>query len=112
MLEPFFKEEFPSCFDAMVEIIDQAVEALRREGWVFSDHESCMRLCLEEALVNAISHGNEGDIQRKVRLEMYGYDRECRIKVFDEGQGFKPEDVSMPAVEQLGGRGVFTNYVL
>jgi len=59
--EPFFKEEFTSSFDAMTEVLDRAVEAIKARGWVGPGQEARTRLCLEEALVNAVRHGNKGD---------------------------------------------------
>ena len=103
---PFFQEEFHSTFDAMAEILDKAVDALRDGCWILPEQEACTRLCLEEALVNAVRHGNEGDKDRKVCLELEAQDDRCCIRVYDEGTGFLPERVDLPSADQLGGRGI------
>jgi serine/threonine-protein kinase RsbW len=68
------------------------------------------RLALEEALVNAIRHGNRGDPSRRVRVRLQvGPDR-VLAEVEDEGEGFGPARVPDPrAPENLGrpgGRGL------
>jgi serine/threonine-protein kinase RsbW len=78
--------------------IERALKAFR-----FDDRDIfSIKLALEEALVNAIKHGNQMDRAKKVRIS-------CRINVdrfdihiADEGKGFDPDDVPDPmAVENL-----------
>ena len=61
-----------------------------------------IRLALEEALVNAIKHGNQMDRSKQVRISYsVGPDR-FEVHITDEGPGFDPEDVPDPtAVENL-----------
>jgi serine/threonine-protein kinase RsbW len=61
-----------------------------------------IRLALEEALVNAIKHGNNLDKSKKVHIA-YGVDEQrFDIRIRDEGPGFDPQDVPDPtAVENL-----------
>lgn len=103
---PFFTEQFPSRFEAMSAALDRAVLALRSRGWLSPRDEPCARLCLEEALVNAIRHGNKCDEQSQVRLELDESADTCTIRVYDEGEGFLPEQVELPGGDQLGGRGI------
>ena len=70
-----------------------------------------IRLCLEEALINAIKYGNKLDKNTKVYLSVE-YDREAvRIVVEDKGQGFNPKSIrSCISDENLlnnCGRGVY-----
>ena len=102
----FFEEEFPSTMDSMTPVLDRAVAALAGRGWVHPDQECRARLCLEEALVNAVRHGNCCDARRKVRLEIADMSETCRIRVYDEGVGFNLEQVREPTKDQMGGRGI------
>ncbi len=102
----FFHEEFPSTFEAMTVTLDHAVAALLREGWIQKDHEPCTRLCLEEALVNAVRHGNDNDANRTVKLSLADEGECCTIRVRDEGGGFCVDQVAFPETEQMGGRGI------
>jgi anti-sigma regulatory factor (Ser/Thr protein kinase) len=102
----FFDQQFPSTFESMADVLSKAMDALLHHRWISSGSNACTRLCLEEALVNAIRHGNQCDPNRMVRLEMLGNGEMCTIRVRDEGAGFSPEEVKLPDCDQLGGRGV------
>jgi serine/threonine-protein kinase RsbW len=61
-----------------------------------------IRLALEEALVNAIKHGNGFDRTKKVAIRYTIQPGRFHINITDEGHGFDPEDVPDPtAVENL-----------
>jgi serine/threonine-protein kinase RsbW len=61
-----------------------------------------VRLALEEALVNAIKHGNQMDRSKSVRISYRLLGNRFEIQITDEGQGFDPSDVPDPtAVENL-----------
>ncbi len=102
-----FKAEFLSSIEAMAEVLEQAVDCMVQGRCLRDKDVQRLRLCLEEALVNAVQHGNQGDAQRKVRIEIAEQmDKACRIRIFDEGGGFVPENIRKPEGEQMGGRGV------
>src|SRR5216684_3170056 len=61
-----------------------------------------IKLALEEALVNAIKHGNNFDRNKKVRIAYSVNSERFDICITDEGNGFDPSDVPDPtAVENL-----------
>jgi serine/threonine-protein kinase RsbW len=59
-----------------------------------------VRLALEEALVNAIKHGNRMDPQKKVYIGCWISVERVRIHIQDEGGGFRLEDVPDPTAEE------------
>jgi len=61
-----------------------------------------IKLALEEAMVNAIKHGNQMDRSKMVHIR-YGIEADrFTILIADEGKGFDPADVPDPvAVENL-----------
>ncbi|MGD1277350.1 MAG: ATP-binding protein [Tepidisphaeraceae bacterium] len=69
-----------------------------------------VRLALEEALANAIKHGNRLDRGKKVRVEAEVTPRQIRIVIEDEGGGFERSSVPDPTtranLEKTGGRGI------
>jgi len=69
-----------------------------------------IKLALEEALVNAIKHGNQMDRGKKVHISFQVSPERFEIKIADEGQGFDPEDVPDPMapenLERPCGRGL------
>jgi serine/threonine-protein kinase RsbW len=76
-----------------------------------SDHDVwSVRLALEEALVNAIKHGNQLDPGKKVHISYRFLADRLEIRITDEGPGFDPEDVPDPTaaenLERPCGRGL------
>jgi serine/threonine-protein kinase RsbW len=69
----------------------------------FSDHDIFgIRLALEEALINAIKHGNQMDRSKLVRIAYHVFPERFEIHITDEGAGFDPCEVPDPtAVENL-----------
>lgn len=59
-----------------------------------------VRLALEEALVNAIKHGNGMDPEKQVHISWHIDDDSVRVEIEDEGPGFRPEDVPDPTAEE------------
>jgi serine/threonine-protein kinase RsbW len=70
-----------------------------------------IKLAVEEALVNAIKHGNQLDPTKHFRVAYNIDDKHFDITIYDEGPGFSPEDVPDPREEcnldRPCGRGVF-----
>ncbi len=68
-----------------------------------NDHDVfSIRLALEEALVNAIKHGNQLDRAKKVHVAYRFLADRFEVHITDEGPGFDPSDVPDPtAVENL-----------
>lgn len=90
--------------------IQEAIEN-RLRSQLFSDKDIfCIKLALEEAIVNAIKHGNQMDRNKKVRIAYSISAERFDALIADEGPGFDPDDVPDPtAVENLErpcGRGV------
>lgn len=52
-----------------------------------------IRLCLEEALINAMKYGNQLKKELKVRLTVEVDPKEVRLTVADQGQGFDPKKI-------------------
>jgi serine/threonine-protein kinase RsbW len=83
--------------------------ALKRHQ--FEDREIfSIKLALEEALVNAIKHGNQLDRGKRVHIAYRISAERFEVHITDEGPGFDPDDVPDPmAVENLerpSGRGL------
>lgn len=98
-----------SRFDQVAKVQDVIVEAARGHG--FDDSALfAIKLSLEEALTNAIKHGNKMDPHKQVAVEFQVSDDLVRIDITDQGQGFHPESVPDPTLdenlEKPCGRGV------
>ncbi len=99
----------PSAYTAGKTLIDQLLNQLHQAQW--NEHEIFgVHLAVEEALVNAIRHGNGLDESKNVRVLCKLSRERLWIQISDEGRGFDPLCLPDPtACENLEapcGRGV------
>lgn len=59
-----------------------------------------IKLAMEEAVVNAIKHGNRFDRDKKVHIRYVCNGKTLKIVIRDEGQGFNPRDVPDPTAPE------------
>lgn len=88
---------------------EQIEDLLKAQEFAEKDIFS-IRLALEEALVNAIKHGNAMDRSKKVHIAFRVERERFDIRITDEGRGFDPADVPDPTafenLERPCGRGL------
>jgi serine/threonine-protein kinase RsbW len=99
----------PSAYAAGKSVIDQLLAALRRAQW--TEHEIFgVHLAVEEALVNAIRHGNGLDENKLVHVRFRLAPERLWVEIIDEGTGFDPDQLPDPTeidnIECPCGRGV------
>jgi serine/threonine-protein kinase RsbW len=101
--------ELPSERGASRLITEDLLEQLGVHGWSPSDIFA-IHLAAEEAIVNAIVHGNKLDPGKVVRVACVVSPTVARIEVADEGSGFDPSSVPDCRLEDRldapNGRGV------
>lgn len=104
-----FDETIPSELDAAERIQDRIIALVEQHGFTARDVFG-MRLALEEAIVNAIKHGNRMDPDKSVQIHCEVDDARAFVRVEDEGPGFNPTDIPDPTAEENlekpGGRGI------
>lgn len=102
-------QRIPSERGAGQDIAEEILAALREAEWDEKDIFG-VRLSLEEALVNAIIHGNRLDNQKSVTVDCKMSTEKLWIEITDEGPGFHPEEVPDPTapenLERPCGRGI------
>lgn len=85
------------------------LDAARKHHFQGAD-QFAIKLALEEALANAIKHGNASDPAKRIVFEFEVDPERVRFSVEDEGGGFDPADVPDPTLdenlEKPSGRGV------
>jgi len=96
---PWTEEVLPTRLDIIPEAETAVLSALEDLGYD-EDHWFAVRLALEEALVNAMKHGNRMDPSRKVRMAYRIAPDRVDIRVRDEGQGFNPQGVPDPTTDE------------
>src|SRR5262245_41610089 len=73
-------------------VLEELLHQLQTREW-FEHDIFGIHLAMEEALVNAIKHGNRHDLSKSVRVACQVSRDKVRIEIADEGPGFKPEKV-------------------
>lgn len=73
-------------------ILDELLEQLGAHGWSPSDIFA-IQLASEEAITNAIVHGNQLDPAKRVQVSCAVTAELARIEVEDQGVGFDPAQV-------------------
>lgn len=91
------------------ELIRQVVGRLESDCWG-EDSLFAVHMALEEAVMNAIKHGNKRDVSKQVHVSVRCSGDQLSMKVRDEGEGFVPCDVPDPTedcnLDKPCGRGV------
>jgi serine/threonine-protein kinase RsbW len=104
-----FHGKIPSDTAKGREVQERIVGTMEQRGFSPRDVFG-VRLALEEALVNAIKHGNKMDLEKTVHVDWWVSDNHVRIEIEDEGKGFDVGDVPDPTDEENldkpGGRGI------
>lgn len=77
---------------------------------VSADNFKRVYLCISEAVINSIEHGNKNDKNKTVSVEVHCNDAELKVIVKDEGEGFDITSLFDPTVgnniKRESGRGI------
>ncbi len=84
---------------ALAQVENRILRSAGRFGYHASDRFA-IKLALEEALANAIKHGNCCDPTKRVKVDYHIDSRMARISIEDEGCGFNPGSVPDPTIEE------------
>lgn len=99
----------PSSLSAGRAVQKQILDDVRRNG-VEGNAFFAINLALEEALTNAIRHGNRLDPGKRVHIEAEVTPQRVEILIEDEGPGFDraniPDPTASENLEKCSGRGI------
>ncbi|WP_164100990.1 ATP-binding protein [Candidatus Laterigemmans baculatus] len=91
------------------ELVSGLLAAMQEYAWPAAELFH-VQLAYEEAIVNAIRHGNEFAADKTVQVRLSCTADEVRIEIADMGPGFDPDSLPDPRAEDRlevpGGRGV------
>jgi serine/threonine-protein kinase RsbW len=103
-------DKIPSRLDIIPDFIFGLTEKLKSLALAEKDAFN-IKLSLEEALVNAIKHGNRLNPDLCVEVMLEATDERIEITVRDQGQGFNVVSIADPTapenLKKSSGRGVF-----
>jgi serine/threonine-protein kinase RsbW len=92
-------------------IVENAIDEATTILGISQDSYGKIMVSTMEAVNNAILHGNKSDPTKIVNIDISFKSRALKIKVVDEGPGFRPENIPDPTIpkniEALNGRGVY-----
>ena len=101
--------EFASSLEKAREVELAILGACEQQRFTESD-VFAIKLSLEEALVNAVKHGNKLDPAKRVRVMYHVNEQRADITIEDQGQGFNPACLPDPTadenLEMCSGRGI------
>jgi len=101
----------PSDLSYVIGVNYQISNLLKEFGFPPQDTRVNIPLACDEAITNAIIHGNRSDAAKKVNIQVYVSPNRFRIRVRDEGEGFDLARVADPtrgdALLRPSGRGVY-----
>ena len=99
----------PNNTETAREVQERIIGLMEQNAWPMRECFG-VRLALEEAMVNAIKHGNRMEPDKQVFIACELTAEEITVVIEDQGEGFKPEDVPDPTddenLENPGGRGI------
>ena len=92
-------------------IVEKAIDEMINEIGISQDSYGKILVSTLEAVNNAIQHGNLSNGDKNVKVDISYSEKNLKIKVTDEGNGFalsKVPDPTIPEnIETLNGRGIF-----
>jgi serine/threonine-protein kinase RsbW len=92
-------------------IVENAIDETTNEIGITQDNYGKILVSTLEAVNNAIIHGNKSNPEKIVDIEIAFKSNNLKIKITDEGIGFRPEEIKDPTMpenrEALNGRGIF-----
>jgi serine/threonine-protein kinase RsbW len=94
-----FDARIPSIAAEGKKVVEQLLEQLNWHEW--QEHDIFgVHLAMEEAVVNAIKHGNQDDASKFVDVVIRLNKEEVHLQVTDQGDGFVPSEVPDPTDDE------------
>lgn len=88
-------------------LVERFVEEICDENYISGSYFGNIMLAMEEAVKNAIVHGNRQDTAKQVIVTCERKRGEICFTVEDEGEGFDPAAVPSPLDSDEAGKGIF-----
>lgn len=91
--------------------VEKFIDAIFKENSLNRVHFNRVILCVSEAVINSIEHGNKNDTNKTVTIEVNCDLENIDVKIEDEGSGFDLKEVENPTtknnVKKESGRGIY-----
>ena len=94
-----FEVAIPSDYESGQAVVERIMKVVGTSR--FSTRDAfAIRLSVDEAVTNAIKHGNRLSPDKTVRVGFRLDDRGVWVEIEDQGPGFRPEDVPDPTADE------------
>mgnify|MGYP001573662899 FL=1 len=100
-----FEKDMPSELYYKERMIERLTQVLKAQGYLSRADAKKIHLALDEAIMNALKHGNDFQSGKRVRFRLYADASRWALVVEDEGKGFTA-DVARTAMAGAGERKV------
>ena len=91
--------------------VEKLIDELAAEYKISSEVYGNILIAILEGVNNAVLHGNKNDASKNVKIEFAIEEKEFKVKIQDEGEGFDYANVPDPTapenIENINGRGIF-----
>lgn len=92
-------------------LVEKAIDELSLELDLSDEVYGNVLVATMEATNNAIIHGNHSNPEKEVKIEIDLFEKELRVLIEDQGEGFDHMNVPDPTapenLEKINGRGIF-----
>ncbi len=104
-------ESFPSDQNKRKEIIDSLCHKIVKSPVRMAITPEELYLSLDEAITNAMEHGNKWDVHKTINVAVYADKKEIHILITDQGKGFDTREIEGQLdkrdILSSRGRGIF-----
>ena len=94
-----------------LERVDKFLKEIFKKKNIQNRYFNKIFLCVSEAVMNAIEHGNRNICSRKIVIYVDYTQNYMNIRIMDEGEGFNYENITNPTnednIKKESGRGIF-----
>jgi len=94
-----------------INVVENLIDNLTSEQIISTEKQGEVMICVTEAVINAIVHGNKNNPEKEVELDVKAEDDEVIFRVKDQGPGFDYNNIPDPTapenIEKPDGRGIF-----
>ncbi|MBD3223346.1 MAG: hypothetical protein GF313_01345 [Caldithrix sp.] len=105
-----FDAEFPSSIEYL-EKVEYITSSIGNEVGLSNSETDDLAIAVTELFNNAIHHGNKDDENKKVAISFQFQNKQLKVAVTDQGEGFHPDKIDDPlSPENLyseRGRGIY-----
>ena len=92
--EIFDRREIPSDAALVTPLIVRVIERLSEKGYIKESDRMKTQLCFDEAVTNAVVHGNRSDFSKLVTVQLFEDEESWGVVIMDEGDGFSLNQVA------------------